>query len=238
MRAGDMAGDGPAAGRFPATSWALLGAAAGDAGAHEEFRSRYYDPVFAFIAAKVHDLDKARDLTQEFFATRVLSGRVVAGADRAKGSFRHYLRRAIRNFLIDVARKEARSPAAGVRIDAVDASSGVVIPDPGQQPDAEFHRAWVRALLGRALLRVEAICAARGQQAHLELFVARYLDESGKAPGWGELGERFQLDEKAARNRAETVARHLRLVLREMMDQEVGEEGDVNHEIAALLAPL
>jgi hypothetical protein len=55
---------------------------------------------------------------------------------------------------------------------------------------------------------------------------------------WKELGEAYGLDEKAARNRAETVARHFRLVLRDMLTDEVGSEQSADEEIATLLAFL
>jgi len=62
---------------FPQTSWTLLsgvqqrGAAA--TAALEEFTRRYYRPAYAYIAAILQDPDEAEEVTQEFFATVVLS---------------------------------------------------------------------------------------------------------------------------------------------------------------------
>jgi hypothetical protein len=96
----------------------------------------------------------------------------------------------------------------------------------------------VCALLETALEKVRQICATRGQQEHFELFRGRYYGDAPDQPSWRELGERFGLDEKAARNRTETVGRHFRFVLREMLAAEAGSVEAVDEEIAALLALL
>jgi len=56
---------------------------------------------------------------------------------------------------------------------------------------------------------------------HLALFEARYLCDSDAIPSWEELGARYSMEQKTARTRAETVARHFRLVLRRMLRQQV-----------------
>ncbi len=100
-------------GGFPKTSWTLLGQAskgraAGNSAAINEFTERYYTAVHAYIAAIVRNAATAEELTQQFFVTAVLSGRLLLRADRAKGSFRPYLKQSIRNFLVDEHRRLAR----------------------------------------------------------------------------------------------------------------------------------
>ena len=112
---------------FPLTSWDLLAAASGhgaqSATALNEFAERYYAAVRAFIAAVTRNPDDAEDLTQRFFETVVLSGRLLMRADPHKGRFRSYLKQAIRNFLVDEHRREraigqprgpARRPPGGL----------------------------------------------------------------------------------------------------------------------------
>jgi DNA-directed RNA polymerase specialized sigma24 family protein len=89
---------------FPSTRWGLLAAAraGGDsADALSEFSNRYYAAVRAFIAAVTREPEEADDLTQRFFETAVLTGRVLVHADRRKGHFRPYLKQTIRNFIVD-----------------------------------------------------------------------------------------------------------------------------------------
>jgi len=231
------------AGLFPQTSWTLLAAAAGSgdgrAAAREEFFARYYRPVRAYIGAILRDPEQADELTQSFFERAVLSGRLLNAADRSKGSFRPFLKQALRNFVKDHFR---RRPAGG---------SSTLHPDAGAHGwdslaggpqvasvEDEYHRAWVRNLLEIALNRVAATCAAKGQDQHFQMFCGRYLNESGEEPSWRDLGQPFDLDEKAARNRTETVARHFRFVLRHMLAEETGSGPAADAELAELLQIL
>ncbi len=111
--------------------------------------------------------------------------------------------------------------------------------------ESAFHRAWVELILTDALTRVRMLCLQRNQKIHLELFEARYLSESEIPPSWAELGGRHGMDERAARERADTVARHFRMILRRMLREEIkvpggGQVDDdtVDEEIKLLLSPI
>lgn len=231
---------------FPATSWTLLGAARGDdeaaRKAMEELTQRYYGPVYAFLRAVVRDADAAEELAQGFFETKVIAGRLLQQAVPSKGRFRLYLKKALRNYVKDMRRQEGRKkrrPAEPeVRPDADPKGWERLVAEEVPAADAAFHAAWVRALLDVVVERVRTICAERGQAAHFELFEGRYLNDSMEDPGWRALGARFGLEEKIARGHAETVKGHVRLVLRQMLRNDVESEQDVDDEIAALLALL
>jgi hypothetical protein len=94
----------------------------------------------------------------------------------------------------------------------------------------------VQAFLEEALTRVRALCKEKGQTEHLALFLGRYLSPLPDPPSWGELGSAYGIGGKDARHRAETVARHFRLVLRELLVAEMGSEAAADEELAALLA--
>src|SRR5213593_1605013 len=147
--------------QFPSTKWELLADASlrGDqsAAALNEFADRYYAAVRAFVAAIARSTVDADDLTQRFFETVVLSGRLLTRADRQKGSFRPYLKQAIRNFLIDEHRREARSVNPDIRPDALDDGWNAVAAEPTPGPDAELLRAWARSLVAMAVERLETI---------------------------------------------------------------------------------
>src|SRR3990172_4496095 len=132
-----------AGGRLPPTSWTLLAAAQGEgnvaAVAREESVRRYCPPVHAYLAAILRDAVgpvEPEELTQGFFSQAVATGRLLAGADRTKGSFRPYLKQALRNYVIDWQRKQGRTPQAEVRPDADDRGGWErVIPDGAPGPD-------------------------------------------------------------------------------------------------------
>jgi len=230
-------------GLFPQTSWTLLAAAAGSddgrAAAREEFFARYYRPVRAYIGAIVRDPEQTDELTQSFFERAVLSGRLLNAADRSKGSFRPFLKQALRNFVKDHFRRERTAGSATVRPDAgTHGWDGLTDGPQAASVETEYDRAWVRNLLEVALSRVAAACAAKGQDRHFQMFCGRYLHESGEQPSWRDLGQPFDLDEKAARNRTETVARHFRFVLRQMLAEETGSGAGADVELAELLGVL
>jgi RNA polymerase sigma factor (sigma-70 family) len=234
---------------FPETSWTLLAKARGrseeGALAREEFARRYYRPVWEFLRVLVRDPEKARDLSQEFFARLSESTGLLERADAEKGPFRNYLKKILRNLVIDHHRRN--------RKEALERDPGQARAEPWEAPelaefsdaDAAFHHAWVKLTLAEALTRVRALCLERNQDVHLALFETRYLCQDERPPSWEELGARYGMDQKTARERAETVARHFRIVLRRMLRNEITfhhgarvTDGAIDEEIQALLLPL
>lgn len=231
----------PIAQPFPATSWDLLADAASrgprSAMAQNEFADRYYTAIRAFIGAIVRDERDVDDLTQRFFETAVLSGRLFARADREKGPFRPYLKQSIRNFLVDERRRLGRNVQAEVRPDVAEPGWDAVAA-PASAPDEALLRAWAQSVVAVAVGKVKASCAERGQAEHFALFARRYLAEEDAPPSWREIGAAFGLEEKIARSRADTVARRFRLVLREIVASDVGSDAGVDDELQQMMALL
>jgi len=233
--------------RFPQTSWTLLGQASsgrarGNPTATNEFTERYYPAVRAYISAIVHNDATAEELTQQFFVTAVLSGRLLLHANRDKGSFRPYLKQAIRNFLIDEHRRLARtkeeSPESGVHPDGFKQGWESLAEVASSRPDADLLRAWGQSIVKMAIEKVHAICNEKGQQLHFQLFARRFLGGSDEPPGWKEVGAAFNLDEKTARSRAEPVVRCFRAVLWDLISTDVGSEKAFEHELRSLIGVL
>jgi RNA polymerase sigma factor (sigma-70 family) len=227
--------------QFPSTSWDLLANAVRrgeSAGALTEFAERYYAAVRAFIRAIAQNSADTDDLTQRFFETVVLSGRLFAHADRAKGAFRPYLKQAIRNFLIDEHRRQARAIDADIRPDGIENGWNAIAGESSPSPDEDLLRAWARSLVTMAVARLETLCEANQQQQHFQLFVRRYLADPDHPPTWGEVGEPFGLEEKIARSRAETAVRHFRGLLRDLIATDVGAGGNIDQELQAVIGLL
>ena len=231
---------------FPSTSRTLLGQARGAGAqadqAREEFARRYHRPVMNYFAALTRDRDQAKELAQGFFEKVAASGGVVAGASRSRGRFRHYLKRAVSNYWKSELRfrnRQKRKASEELHPDGWTSPGWDRLELQAQEsPEAAFHNGWVRSLLDDALTRVRAICEQKKQTEHYQLFIGMYLCDAPEPPSWRELGAAVGIDEKAARSRTETVARHFRLVLREILREEAGTEESVDEEIAALLALL
>jgi len=240
---------------FPATRWTLLGRAReeNDRGiqARKEFAEIYRRPIVDFLLASVRDPALADDLTQDFFNRLIAKGTLFQNADAPKGSFRALLVTTLRNLVTDYHRKRARVDAKQTHPDQRDDGGWDRMALAAfDSADAAFHRAWVEATLTEALSEVREICAKKGQQIHLALFEARYLGSENPTPSWEDLGEPHGLEQKAARERAETVARHFRIVLRRMLRHQVAiqsgpggnraqrNEAAIDREIEALLSPI
>ena len=211
--------------RFPETSWTLLAKAReqSDRGARarEDFADRYYRPVQQFLLLLVQDGEQAQELAQEFFTRLSGPGGLLERARPEKGAFRNYLRESLRNLVRDCYRRD-RAQALQTHPDQASAGGWDVIELPGYPAaEAAFHREWVKVTLAEALDRTRALCLKRNQQVHLDLFEARYLSEEEFAPTWEELGARYSMDQKTARERADTVVRHFRVVLRRMLSNEI-----------------
>jgi RNA polymerase sigma factor (sigma-70 family) len=239
--------------RFPETSWTLLERAReeGNQGAHarEDFARRYYRPIFEFLLVIVRDSTLAEELTQEFFCRLSEKGRIFGHAEQGHGVFRTYLMSALRNLVIDHQRRVGPKEAKQEHPDQWSGGWDLVTRADLNTAEATFHNAWVQSTLADVLTQVRATCMARGQKAHLDLFEARYLADSQSPPSWQEIGERYGLDQKTARTRAATVARHFRLALRRTLRRQFAPssvvggrtaqltEAAIDKEIEALLAP-
>ncbi len=105
---------------------------------------RYAGAVHRYLLAAVRDPDTAADLGQEF-AVRFLRGDF-HGADPSRGRFRDFLKRCVRNLMIDHQRRQARSrsrPFADGDPEPADPDTG--LPD----LDVQFLASWRKELIVR-----------------------------------------------------------------------------------------
>jgi len=193
--------------------------------------------VTAYISAIVRDRSYAEELTQQFFLTIVLTGRLLSRADRARGNFRPYLKQAIRNFVIDDHRRRERTHEwlqSDIRLEAVEAPGHAV----ESAPDALLVREWATGIVKMALARVETMSNEKGQEVHFQLFARRFLGEGDGLAPWKDVGAAFGLDEKTARSRAEVIVRRFRAVLWDLIATDVGSATDFEAELRSLMRTL
>ena len=231
---------------FPTTSWTLLTIVrAGGSQAQDALGvllTRYGEPVKAFLRSALHVApDDAGDVAHDFFAEKILAGRLMLQYDRSKGSFRPYLKEALRNYVRSKKRGDQarrRQPGAGmVHPDQLTEGWDLVAAGATTAPEAAFHTAWVRSLLEEALRAVRRQCEDDGLAQHYAVFEGRYLSDD-PPPKWSALAAPFGWDEKQARNRADIVASRFRKVLMDLVSAEVGSEQMAREELEALLALL
>ena len=219
--------EGPAA--FPSTLWSQV-LAAGDP-ALPEHRDRlnallreYWKPVFAYIrAAWRKPVEDARDLTQAFFA-RVLEKGHLANLRPEGGSFRGYLKTALRHFLIDAERAaEARRPEKPVlSLDLPLERLEPVAPNAGETPDDAYDRHWFGSILEQALSELRLSLEEKNKKAYFDLLHAVLIEPAleknpDARPSYRDLAGRFGLSESDVRNRLT----YCRLLLRRIVENRI-----------------
>lgn len=186
---------------FPSTLWSEILALKGNPNDRrarlEKLILRYWRPVYwavrSFPGVRP---EEAPDLTQDFFI-RILEGDILPGVDPERGSFRHYLRGALRNLLLqDFRRGNTQKRGGGRRVLSLDFEQAGPEPSAaGGDPAEVLDRAWARQLLDEALKDLESELAAQGRAVDLEIFRSYDLAGGGEAPSYADLAAKHGIQE-------------------------------------------
>ena len=234
-----------AAAVFRTTQWTRVlearGASPAAKAALSDLSAAYYTPVFAFIRRNL-DEDAARDLTQEFFA-RLLAGKGIDTVDPARGRFRSFLLGAVKHFLADMRDREARLKRGGgnrpVSLDAeTETSAGLQVPDAKAiGPEREFDRRWALTVLDHAL---STLAKEHDQAGKTELFEALkpWLNGDTESLFQAEAARRLGMNEGAVKVAIHRLRRRFRELVKSEIAQTLNDPGQVNDELACLIAAL
>jgi RNA polymerase sigma-70 factor (ECF subfamily) len=190
---------------FPETHWSQV-LELGDAAdpLHVEHLNRlverYWKPTYHYLRA-MRPLDRAdaEDLTQGFF-TMLLSRVDFSKLSPERGSFRGFLKTALRRFVIDQERSAAARTGrgAGGRL-AFHEAEALMPPAPDLSPDEAFDRAWARDVVDQAIARLEQELEAEGKSLYFQVFKAYRLDGDDEV-SYADVAERHGLKETDVRN--------------------------------------
>lgn len=235
-------------GRFPLTQWALV-----EGASHPELapgREALTELLRLYLPAlRVHllrkpgiSVDLADDLLQSFLTDKVLEQNLAGLADRGRGKFRNFLVMALDNYVRNVlmyqkAMKRA-SRAGALPFDAVLASEAVS----GIDLDVHFNVVWARELLAQTTEAMRVECERRGRADVWEVFCCRIYWPAMRntAPDtYEELAARLNLPSPmATANLLVTAKRMYQRMLRKVVGQYAGHDGDAEEEVRDLLAIL
>ena len=226
---------------FPSTLWTeVLALQTGDPDSRRDRLQnlilRYWKPVYWAIRADGHFReDEARDLTQEFFI-RILEGKVVATVDPARGSFRQYLKGALRFLMLDEWKKGVRQRTGGGRtVLSLDFDS--VGPEPealGHDPDRALDRAWGLQILDEALKDLETMMVKLGRTTDLQVFRAYELCAVPARPSYSSLAAGFGVTPREIRVMLKYCRRKLRETVMEKIEPYVRNETELTGELRDL----
>lgn len=220
---------------FPETQWSQLVALRDPNDPRrpqlmQRLGERYWAPVYHYVRAlRRVSADDAEDLTQQFFATLLARGDL-ARLSPERGSFRGFLKTALRNFLVSADRAARARPALFPFAEAEAEWQQHQELGPGEA----FDRAWARAVLTEGVARLRAELTAEGRGAQLAMFESYCL---GDDPGvtYQSLAERHGVGEDDVRNRLREARQRLRQILRRLLRETLAPGEDVEAELAVVL---
>lgn len=168
---------------FPQTRWTLIydlrdPATVDDA--LDQLCRAYWGPIYAFLLQSGRSHAEAQDLTQDFLKM-VVRQRLLERADRASGKLRSWLLSALRNFLANARRHDARQKR-GADAFFLPLDADEVIPELQQvvskelTPDEAFDRAWIAMLLRRVLDNLRQQYGSAGKEREFELLLPWLVD--------------------------------------------------------------
>lgn len=227
---------------FPDTMWSLV-TRAEDASdprstiARESLARVYWPAVYAFLRRSGRSRDEAEELTQAFFAD-VVSGRaLLAGASPERGRLRTLLIAALKNYRIDVYRREAsRGDGQTWSLSSMDVEleEQRVSTRADDAPDVGFDREWAATIVNEALCKCRRHFEDAGKLAHWKLFEARVVrpltspsDPPSLANLAQELGFRSTADAAAA---MQVVKKRFDVILREVTAETTASGDDAEDE--------
>ena len=163
--------DAPGGAAFAATRWSVvLQARRGSEGrreALEQLCSTYWLPIYGYLRRSGNAPADAEDLTQSFFA-HLIEGDFLDRPDPSRGRFRGYLVGALKHFLgTHFERLSARKRGGGIEFvdwNSIDAEQVFVgIDQPQLDPSSAYEVNYARALMARAIRRLEDEHAVAGR---------------------------------------------------------------------------
>lgn len=225
---------------FPSTCWSLfLGDTLRRTEAAGELARRYWKPIYACIrttwAATNED---AKDLTQDFFIW-MMETDFLGKADPARGRFRAFVKVALKRYLSNEARKEGRIKRGGDRRTfALDgAPEGIRLPDAkGKTPEEVLDEAWKNELLLAAATQLQRTLKEEGNEVYFHVFREYFLDQAEVAHR--DVARRHGIREGDVSNYLRRAKQRYRDILRELIAETVGNEGELRDEWEALFGGL
>ncbi|WP_411846230.1 hypothetical protein AAFN60_00695 [Roseibacillus persicicus] len=217
---------------FPETRWSLIQEARGTSRGLEEWCENYWSPVREYLRALGCKPDDADEIAQKFFQRMLMQGPKSLMPENLSGSFRAYLKRAVKNYLIDCKRAESAQTRGGhlarVDFDLI----GEVLPSSAREPDKEFDRLWSIRIMELALGKLRKEAQASGREdffAELLPFLdGRSSDRSGAI-------ERLGMNEGSFRAALYRYRRRYRTLIEAEVRETVGDDSAFSDEMRHFL---
>ena len=216
--------------RFPTTKWTMILNPAQRGAIQAELCTKYWKPLYHYLRCKGFTNTEAKDLVQGFFTEKVLGREFIQKSDRTKGKFRSFLLVAIKNYAIDVQKKD-KLPQKH--------SENPQGPTGTGDPETEFNRVWADDLLQDVLKELEAECYKRGKISHWGLFHEWLLEPQidKDKTCMSNICTKYDItDAPKAYNMISNIKKRFRAILRDHLRSLAESEDDVDDEIRKFIS--
>ena len=192
---------------------------------------RYWKPAYLYLrAVRAMSAEDAEDLTQQFFAM-LLARRALDKLSPDRGSFRGFLKTALRRFAVSAHRQEA---SRGPRTFNFKEAEG--LHDRDLSPEAAFDREWARGVVTEMMRRLREECRAQGKELYYEIF-QEYCGEAAEAGvSYEELAKKHRISADDVRNYLRVIRQRGREVLQDMLRDYLFPGEDLEDELRFILS--
>ena len=235
--------------KFPTTIWSNILEAA-DRGSPrnrqqvEKLLRDYWKPVYLHIRLGwSKSVEDAKDLTQAFFS-HLLEKEFLSRLRPDLGSFRSYLKRSVKNFVIDTERSAAARRPDGPLF-SLETSPGelekIGPASPDETPDRAYDREWFDCLFEAGLKSLKTALESEKKPLYWEVFRLYCLeplnqdDGGGAPPTYRDIAAKLHLKETDVRNYLTYCRRSLQNLLRERIREYALTESEVEQELELAL---
>ena len=232
---------------FPPTQWSAILAlchlsSPGSEEALAKLCQRYWYPLYAYLRRNGHSPEQAEDLTQDFFAQRVVTGEIFRGVDPAGGRFRTWLLNSLQNLVRnDIDKRNAQKRGGGqpnVPIDFKDAEGRYIAePADNETPETLFERAWMMTTLERALENLRLRYESAGKLKFFEAMRV-YLPGAFNPKPYAETAALLGKSEDAIKTAANRLRNEYGIALTDEIKRIVSDPEDVRAELMHLAAVI
>jgi RNA polymerase sigma-70 factor (ECF subfamily) len=197
---------------------------------------RYCRPVYWYIRTDCgRDATTSLDLTQEFFLYFMQTG-FLDKVDADRGRFRNFLKRSVRNFVINTIREGAALRRGGARLhlplDAIE-DAGHLAAAREFGPEEIFEREWRAAIVRAATDAARQRLESDGRGASFEAFRLYDLDGAGAA-SYAAIAAHLGVSEDTVRSYLRTARQTFRECLLAEVRNTVESAQDVEDEMRRL----
>ena len=217
---------------FPVTEWTRILDTTARKAVLDELCAKYWRPLYSYLRSRGYSNEQAKDLVQGFFTEKVIDQELLHLADRHRGKFRNFLLVALRNYTVNVLRRNHEVSAVALDHTGID-------PQSDQDSEREFNRAWAKTVLEQVLEDFKQECQRKDRTVYWDLFHT-WLIEPGLAEdnaGMQELSTKYGF---ASTSQAYKVIfrtkQRFRALLRERLRHQVNRDEDVDGEIGEFIA--